>query len=80
MDTIKGIFGIKTDAQKQAQAAAQQAADAQTRAARSSEEQAALQSATAVSGRQLRGLGRQQLAFMGSETGPTSQLASTLGG
>lgn len=80
MNTVKGLLGIKTKAQKTAEAnqakMQEQALNAQKRSAAAAAEDAALaRSEQAASGRRLRGLGRRTLAFMGSELGVTDSLA-----
>jgi hypothetical protein len=76
VQTIKNLFGVRTNAQKAAAAEQSRAVKAQTRAANSAIEDAALARADAnASGRRMRGLGRRALAFMGSELGVASSLS-----
>lgn len=75
MDTIKGIFGIKTSAQKAQEAAQKQALQIQQRQANAVMEDGAVQRAQAAPGRQLAGMGRRTLAFMGSELGVSDSLS-----
>ena len=73
---VRGIFGGRTKAQKRAEAMQAEALQAQKRAQRAAQEDAALvRSEQAASGRRLRGLGRRSLAFMGSELGVTDSLS-----
>lgn len=74
MDTIKGFFGMKTAAQKQAEAAAQATQGQQGRAAESDAAQLAMQQSS--SDRIARAAGQRTLAFNGNGAG----LPSTLGG
>lgn len=74
VDTVKGVFGMRTKAQKRAE---REVRDAQSRQARAAEEEARLEAARrSVSGVRLRAGGRRATAFAGVETG----LAPTLGG
>lgn len=78
MNTIKGLFGIRTNAQQKAAEQTEKAQNAQQRAANASLEDAAqVRADQNASGRRLRGLGRRALAFMGSELGVTDSLAPT---
>lgn len=72
---VDGIFGIQTSAQKAQAAALQQAGQIQQRQAFASQEDAAQAAAAQdASGRRLRGLGRQQLAFQGNQLGVAPDL------
>lgn len=73
-DTIKGLFGIKTSAQKRAEA---EAKAAQVREGRGAEQDAVkLALDQAAADRIARAAGQRVLAFQGNEAG----LSSTLGG
>lgn len=75
MNTIKGMLGIKTSAQKAQEKAQAEALTTQKRAANAAIEDAAVaRSDPSQSGRRLRGLGRRSLAFMGSELGVSGPL------
>lgn len=76
MQTVKNLFGIRTNAQKAAARNMEDAQRKQNRAANAATEDAAVVRAdTAASGRRLRGTGRRALAFMGSELGVGGNLA-----
>jgi hypothetical protein len=72
---VDSIFGIKTSAQKQAEAQQAQAQQIQQRQLYASQESQAQTAAEQVgSGRRLRGLGRQALAFQGNTLGVGTDL------
>lgn len=76
MNTVKNLFGMRTNAQKATARQQAEAVQAQKRAASAAQEDAAVaRSEAAASGRRLRGLGRRSLAFMGSELGVSDSLA-----
>lgn len=76
MKVVRGVLGIKSGSEKRLEMAQQDALTAQKRSANAALEDAAVvRSQQAASGRQLRGLGRRTLAFMGSELGVSSSLA-----
>jgi hypothetical protein len=76
MNSVRQLFGIPSKAQK---LEAQAAQDAQVRAQRNAEEQAAVDTASAqTSGARLRLGGRRSLAFAGRDY--SGALSPTLGG
>lgn len=79
MQTLNHILlNGKSKSEKNAEAQADQAREAQQRAAYAAQEDAAVQGAQAqASGRTLRTGGRRALAFMGSELGVPGSLAPT---
>jgi hypothetical protein len=64
-DTIKGMFGVKTKAQKRAEAAAKEANDATIRATNTAAEERQSQAADiGYAARRASKLGRRQLSWM----------------
>lgn len=76
MDTIKGMLGIRSSAEKAARAQAQAAQVAQGRAQEQDAAQTAMNGSAAD--RIARGMGQRTLAFQGNESGVGG--STTLGG